>query len=145
MRLTFLLTWIFFLTGIANGAEYPKMIGTWEQVSIESANGGTIANPLPIGFIHKVSKTPTVIIIDKNEGPLFSGKRISGFGSSELAKISGTHLLVAAFKPDGKNFIMSEDTNLGIGDLSGGTMNICSATILTDQNSAACITYKKIK
>ena len=131
--------------GIANGAEYPKMIGTWEQINIESANGWTLENPLPIGFIHEVAKTPTVIIIDKNEGPLFSGKRVSGFSYKELAKVSGTHLLVAAFKPDGINFIMSEDTNLGIGELNGDIMNICSATILTTQNSAACISYKKIK
>ena len=146
IRFTFLITNIFFFMGIANSAEYPNMRGTWEQVSIQSANSGTTDNPLPINFIHEVNpKRPTLLIIDKNEGPLFSGKRISGFASSDLAKLSGTHLLVGAFKPDGKNFIMSEDADMGIGDVSDNMMNICHATILTTQNSAACLVYKKIK
>jgi len=145
MRSILLAATLLFSMHTLQASEYPNMVGTWQQIKIESANGGTLENPLPLNFIHEVAKTPTVIIIDRNEGPLFSGKRVSGFGATELAKVGGTHLLVAAFKPDGKSFIMSEDTNFGIGDWYGETMTICSATILTTQNSAACITYKKIK
>jgi hypothetical protein len=129
----------------AQAVEYPKMIGTWQQVSVVGADSGTSENPLPLKFFNEVSKTPTVYIVDRNEGPLFSGKRVSGFGAKELPKISGTHSFVAAFKPDGKNFILSEDTHIGFGEVTDDTVSICAATILTTRNFVACGTYKKVK
>ena len=131
----------------AIAVDYPNMIGTWEWVNRETIVGGTTNYPAKEVFTHLNGSNPPIWIIDKQEGPLFSGKRVNGTGlSAPILNISeGNENFVAVFQSDGVNFIQSRDTFIGVGKVVGDTLDICIASILTTKNMAGCYIFKKIK